>query len=50
VNSANISKFISEIDAASKPVADREYKMLLASAQKQDPALERFDLSVYISA
>ena len=40
VNSANVAKFINEIDVASKPAADREYKMLLASAQKQDPTLQ----------
>jgi len=40
-NSQNIAKFISEIDVASKPAAEREYKMLLASAQKQDPSLQQ---------
>ena len=43
-NSQNISKFIGEIDNASKPAADREYKMLLASAQKQDPSLQEIGL------
>src|SRR6516164_7785519 len=43
-NSQNISKFIGEIDTASKPVADREYKMLLALAQKQDPSLQQVGL------
>ena len=43
-NSQNISKFIGEIDTASKPAADREYKMLLALAQKQDPSLEEIGL------
>jgi thimet oligopeptidase len=43
-NSANISKFFTEIDAASKPAADREYKMLLASAQKQDPTLQQIGM------
>jgi thimet oligopeptidase len=43
-NSQNISKFIGEIDAASKPAADREYKMLLALAQKQEPSLQQVGL------
>jgi thimet oligopeptidase len=43
-NSENISKFISEIDTASKPVAEREYKMLLVSGQKQDPSLAHIGL------
>ena len=45
VNAPNISKFIDEIDVASKPAAEREYKMLLASAQKQDPSLQQVPLS-----
>ena len=44
VNSANIAKFINEIDVASKPAAEREYKMLLASAQKQDPTLQQIGI------
>ena len=43
-NSQNIAKFIGEIDAASKTAAEREYKMLLASAQKQDPSLQQIGL------
>jgi thimet oligopeptidase len=43
-SSLNISKFIGEIDAASKPAADREYQMLLASAKKQDPSLQQIGL------
>src|SRR6516164_6365091 len=43
-SSQNISKFIGEIDAASKPAADREYQMLLASAKKQDPSLQQIGL------
>lgn len=43
-NSQNISKFVSEIDAASKPTAEREYKMLLAAAQKQDPSLQQIGM------
>jgi thimet oligopeptidase len=39
VTSQNISNFIDQIDAASRPVADREYQMLLAAARKQQPAL-----------
>ena len=45
VNAPNIAKFIDEIDVASKPAAEREYKMLLASAQKQDPSLQQIPLS-----
>ena len=45
VNAPNIAKFISEIDVASKPAADREYEMLLAGAQKQDPSLKQIALS-----
>ena len=43
-NSEAIEKFIAEIDTASKPAADREYEMLLASAQKQEPSLEQVGL------
>ncbi len=43
-SSQNISKFIDEIDTASKPAAEREYKMLLAAAQKQDPSLQQVGL------
>jgi thimet oligopeptidase len=39
VNSPTISQFIDQIEAASRPVADREYHMLLALARKQDPLL-----------
>jgi thimet oligopeptidase len=45
VNSPNIAKFIDEIDVASKPAAEREYKMLLASAQKQGLAVQQVPLS-----
>ena len=44
VNAQNISKFIDEIDVASKSAAEREYKMLLATAQKQDPSLQQIGL------
>jgi len=44
VNSQNIAKFIGDIDEASKPTADREYKMLLASAQKIDPSLQQIGI------
>jgi thimet oligopeptidase len=37
--SQNISQFIDELDAASRPVADREYQMLLALAKKDQPGL-----------
>ena len=39
LNSQTISHFIDQIDAASRPVADREYQMLLALARKQRPSL-----------
>ncbi|HTC42586.1 MAG TPA: M3 family metallopeptidase, partial [Candidatus Acidoferrales bacterium] len=39
VTSQNVSNFIDQIDAASRPVADREYQMLLASARKEQPGL-----------
>jgi thimet oligopeptidase len=39
VTSQNVSNFIDQIDAASRPIADREYQMLLATARKQQPAL-----------
>jgi thimet oligopeptidase len=39
VSSQNISRFIDQMDAASRPAADREYQMLLALARKQNPSL-----------
>jgi thimet oligopeptidase len=36
-NGARIAKFIEETDAAARPVAQREYDMLLAQQQKSDP-------------
>jgi thimet oligopeptidase len=44
VNSQNIARFIGEIDVASKPAAEREYSMLLASAQKLDPTLRQIGI------
>jgi thimet oligopeptidase len=44
-NAPNIAKFIAEIDSASQPAAEREYKMLLASAQKQDRSVQQIPLS-----
>src|SRR5208283_2200348 len=44
VNAPNISKFIGEIDVASRPAAEREYTMLLAAAQKQDPSLQQISI------
>jgi len=41
VNAPNIAKFFDKIDVASKPAADREYQMLLASAQKQDSSIQQ---------
>ena len=45
VTSQNVSNFIDQIDAASRPVADREYQMLLAAARKQQPALSNILIS-----
>jgi Zn-dependent oligopeptidase len=39
VNAQNVSRFIDQIDAASKPAADREYQMLLDLAKKDQPGL-----------
>ena len=39
VNSQNITRFIDQMDAASRSAADREYQMLLALARKQHPDL-----------
>jgi thimet oligopeptidase len=44
VNSQNIATFIDEIDVASKPAAEREYKMLLSAAQKQDPSQQQISI------
>jgi thimet oligopeptidase len=41
LTSNNIASFIDQIDAASRPVADREYKMVLATAQKTDPSIQQ---------
>jgi thimet oligopeptidase len=39
-----VAKFIGELDAATKPIAEREYAMLLAEKRKTDPnATEVFD-------
>ncbi len=38
-NSETISRFIDQLDAASRPAADREYQMLLALAKKDQPGL-----------
>ena len=44
VNGKNISKFIRDLDEAARPVARREYAMLLAEKQKAEPgAKEIFD-------
>ncbi|HVP54350.1 MAG TPA: M3 family metallopeptidase [Candidatus Eisenbacteria bacterium] len=43
-NSQNIAEFIGEIDNASKSPAEREYKLLLAAAQKQDPSLQQIGM------
>jgi thimet oligopeptidase len=44
LNSQTISHFIDQIDAASRPVADREYQMLLALARKQHPSLTHISM------
>ena len=49
-NSQTISRFIDQLDAASRPVADREYQMLLALAKKDQPgatAISIADRSYY---
>ena len=44
VNGKNISKFILDLDEAARPVAQREYAMLLAEKRKAEPgAKEIFD-------
>jgi thimet oligopeptidase len=45
LTSSNISQFIDQLDAASKPVADREYQMLLATAKKDAPATTKISAS-----
>jgi thimet oligopeptidase len=37
VNGRNIANFIRDLDAAARPVAEREFAMLLAEKQKTDP-------------
>jgi thimet oligopeptidase len=37
VNGSNIAKFIQQLDAAARPVAQREFEMLLAEKRKIDP-------------
>jgi thimet oligopeptidase len=44
VRSENISNFIEQIDAASRPAADREYQMLLAVARQDQPALSQISI------
>src|SRR6202011_310381 len=39
LNSQTISRFVDQIDAASRPVAEREYRMLLTLARKEHPSL-----------
>jgi thimet oligopeptidase len=38
-NAQTISRFVEQIDAASRPAAEREYQMLLALAKKDQPGL-----------
>ncbi|HUN88295.1 MAG TPA: M3 family metallopeptidase [Terriglobales bacterium] len=49
-NGANIAKFISELNAADRPIADREFQMLLAEKRKTDPnatAIEPYETGYY---
>jgi thimet oligopeptidase len=50
VNGQNITNFIRDLDAAARPVAQREFAMLLAEKQKTDPgAIEIWEYeSIYI--
>lgn len=43
-NAQTISRFIDQIDAASRPAADREYQMLLALAKKDQPGLTNISM------
>ncbi len=45
LTSANIGQFIDQLDTASKPVADREYQMVLATARKSDPSISQVSAS-----
>lgn len=45
LTSNNISQFIDSVDTASKPLADREYQMVLATARKSDPAITQVSLA-----
>jgi thimet oligopeptidase len=45
LTSQNISNFIDEIDKASRPIADREYQMVLATARKTDPSITQVSYS-----
>ena len=44
VDSQTISKFIDQIDAASRPAAGREYQLLLALARKQHSSLTQISM------
>jgi len=49
-NGAHIAQFISELENAARPIADREFKMLLAEKRKTDPTattLEPYESSYY---
>ncbi len=45
LTSANIGQFIDQLDEVSKPVADREYQMVLATARKSDPSISQVSAS-----
>jgi len=49
-NGQHIAQFISELNAADRPIADREFQMLLAEKRKTDPnatTLEPYESSYY---
>jgi thimet oligopeptidase len=43
-NAQTISRFVDQIDAASRPAAEREYQMLLALAKKDQPGLTNISM------
>jgi thimet oligopeptidase len=45
LTSANIAQFIDQLDTASKPVADREYQMVLETARQADPSIAQVSAS-----
>jgi thimet oligopeptidase len=45
LNAGNIAKFVQDLDTAARPIAQREYAMLLAELRKTDPTAA--EISVY---